>query len=239
MANPFSLLTPAEQQPKTIKGMVRGVMTFALHLAPANLSGFEVCPRRTSGCSAACLNTAGRGIFDSVQAARIRRTQLYFVDRAAFMAMLAADVAKAIAYAEKRGFIPAFRLNATSDIPWHRVPCNGHKSIMHAFPNVQFYDYTKVAKRLLSEKLPANYHLTFSLAENNDDEARAVLANNGNVAVVYRDKAAVARVIDTDPRVINGDETDLRFLDPRGAIVALYAKGKAKADKSGFVRDTF
>jgi len=36
--------------------------------------------------------------------------------------------------------------------------------------------------------------------------------------------------------VFNGDDSDLRFLDPKGVVVGLYAKGKAKKDTSGFVK---
>jgi hypothetical protein len=36
--------------------------------------------------------------------------------------------------------------------------------------------------------------------------------------------------------VFNGDDSDLRFLDPRGVVVGLYAKGKAKKDTTGFVK---
>ena len=36
-------------------------------------------------------------------------------------------------------------------------------------------------------------------------------------------------------KVVNGDESDLRFLDPRNSIVGLKAKGKAKKDTTGFV----
>ena len=36
--------------------------------------------------------------------------------------------------------------------------------------------------------------------------------------------------------VFNGDESDLRFLDPKGVIVGLYMKGKAKKDNTGFVK---
>jgi hypothetical protein len=36
-------------------------------------------------------------------------------------------------------------------------------------------------------------------------------------------------------QVVDGDATDLRFLDPRGVIVGLKAKGKGKQDTSGFV----
>jgi hypothetical protein len=36
--------------------------------------------------------------------------------------------------------------------------------------------------------------------------------------------------------VFNGDDSDLRFLDPKNVIVGLYAKGKAKSDTTGFVK---
>jgi len=211
-----TLFTKPEAQPKTKKGLELGIMTFAMHLAPADISGFEVCPMRTAGCTAACLNTAGRGRFDSVQLARLNRTLFYFNDRPKFMRQLVREIERAIQYASKRGFTPAFRLNATSDIPWHRVPCEyrgvQYASVMHAFPDVQFYDYTKVYKRITRETLPANYHLTFSLAENNDKHALAVLKANGNVAAVFRDKQTVQRAIDSGYfgfPVISGDESDL------------------------------
>jgi hypothetical protein len=50
----------------------------------------------------------------------------------------------------------------------------------------------------------------------------------------------VAVVFDTLPTtylgrpVVNGDDTDLRFLDPQGVVVGLKAKGRAKKDTSGF-----
>jgi hypothetical protein len=160
------------------------------------------------------------------------------------MAALVKDIARAAAYAEKRGLQAAFRLNATSDIAWHRVPVIGPDgrpaaNIMALFPAAVFYDYTKVAKRF-SERLPPNYSLTFSLADGNTAAARDVLAMGGNVAAVFRDKPTVERAIAAGLfgfPVVNGDETDLRFLDQRGAVVALYAKGPAKADQSGFVID--
>ena len=37
---------------------------------------------------------------------------------------------------------------------------------------------------------------------------------------------------------LDGDKDDLRFLDAPHSIVALYAKGDAKKDASGFVIDT-
>jgi hypothetical protein len=101
------------------------------------------------------------------------------------------------------------------------------------FKTVQFYDYTKRANR---SSLPANYALTFSLSESNESDARAVLARGGNVAVVFRRKASFPPMYLGAP-TIDGDRHDLRFLDPVGSVVALYAKGNAKRDRSGFVRD--
>lgn len=240
----FELLTRPESQPKAIKGAKRGYLTFVLHLAPATLSGFEVCPMRSKGCTKACINTAGRGRFTSTQKARLRRTWQYFGNRPEFMMKLHREIAAAQAYADRRGFKLAIRLNGTSDIPWHRIPCGEHSSIMAAYPKVPFYDYTKVAKRLLKETLPANYHLTFSLSEENQADAYAVLAAGGNVAMVYRTKAMVAAAIrdgiaangNTYP-AFSGDETDLRFLDPKNAVCCLYAKGNGKQDQTGFVRE--
>ena len=248
----FRLLTPGN--PKTEKGRGAGYWTFILHLAPARLSGFQTCPMATRGCEAACLNTAGRGgmmagvsrltldmvqagIRNTIQKARIRKTRAYFEHRDMFMTVLADDIAKAIRMAEAAGLIPAFRLNGTSDIRWEAVRCGAHRNIMEAFPSVVFYDYTKLPNR---RGLPANYALTFSLADGNDAAALAALANGMNVAAVFRDVATVARYMQTGfmgAPVMRGDDTDLRFLDPQGHIVALFAKGNAKSDTSGFVRD--
>jgi hypothetical protein len=252
MSAGFQLLTPGN--PKTNKGRAVGYWTFILHLAPAKLSGFNVCPMATLGCAAACLNTAGRGgimgghgiltaadvaagIQNTIQKARIRRTRLFFEARDTFMQALVSDVRKAIAKATRAGYVPVFRLNGTSDIRWERVPVNGAPNIMALFPDVQFYDYTKIANR---RDLPANYALTFSLADGNYHNAQAALFNGMNVAAVFRDKATVARYEAAGfmgAPVFNGDDSDLRFLDPKGHVIALYAKGNAKRDSSGFVRD--
>jgi hypothetical protein len=119
---------------------------------------------------------------------------------------------------------PAVRLNGTSDIEWTRF------GIMDEFPDVQFYDYTKVFNRLTQER-PANYHLTFSKNESNDEECEAALKLGVNVAAVFKTlpQQWMGR------QVISGDETDVRFVDGTGIIVGLTAKGQAKKDKTGFV----
>lgn len=212
---------------KTVKGEVVGYSTAILHLAPWTLSGYNVCPRASAGCAAACLNTAGRGKFSTVQEARIRKTKLFFENRKEFLATLEKDIDLHIRSAIRKDMIPCIRLNGTSDIPWERIVIRDNKCIMELFPQIQFYDYTKRTGRQL---LP-NYHLTFSLAEDNHDAAQSELARGLNVAAVFRQPPEVF----WNHPVINGDETDLRFLDPQNCIVGLKAKGKAKTDTSGFV----
>ena len=230
-----SLLAKPESNPKLAKGSKVGVLSAPLHLAPANLSGFEVCPKASKGCRAACLHTAGNPAYMAgKERARVARTRMYFQARDAFMACLVVEIQALVNRANKLNMEPAVRLNATSDIPFERVRVQGFSNIMEMFPQVQFYDYTKRCNR---KDLPSNYHLTFSLAEDNDAEAMQALDNGLNVAVVFdvrRSKALPVAFFGRD--VIDGDEHDFRPLDPQGVIVGLRAKGDAIGDKSGFVR---
>ena len=229
----FKLLSTAN--PKIQKGTEKGYLSFILHLAPADLSGNEVCPKRTKGCTDACLNTAGRGgMFKKgentnvIQKARIRKTELFFADRETFMEQLEQDINKAIKFAAKQGLKPVFRLNGTSDLSWEKYTLKGSdRNVFEMFGNVQFYDYTKVLGRKVAQY--KNYHLTFSAADGNDADVQKALAQGMNVTVVY----------DRIPEgVYSADEDDLRFLDPKVGIIGLKAKGRAKKDTSGFVRRT-
>ena len=219
---------------KTIKGEKLGFITFGLHLAPFNLSGHNVCAWASKGCSDACLNTAGRGKFDMVQESRKKKTKWFFNDKENFMRQLVKEISNAIKLASKKDMKPCFRLNLTSDIAWESQKYNGLK-LMDWFSDVQFYDYTKSAKRvekMLQGKMPSNYHLTFSRAEDNDNETKKLLSLGANVACVFRNglpKTWQGR------KVIDGDETDLRFLDGKNKIVGLVEKGLAKKDETGFV----
>ena len=78
--------------PKTQKGEKYGFRTSILHLAPANLSGYEVCPSRSPGCTSSCLNTSGRGPMSNIQAARVRKTKMFFENRKEFMQLLKNDI---------------------------------------------------------------------------------------------------------------------------------------------------
>ena len=219
----FKLLSTAN--PKIQKGTKLGYLSFILHLAPSTLSGKNTCPKATPGCIAACLNTAGRGgMFkrgentNVIQKARIRKTKMYFEQRDEFLAVLEADIRKAIRFAERKGLTPVFRLNGTSDLSVEKW------GIIEKFPTVQFYDYTKVLGRKVAH-LP-NYHLTFSKADGNDADVAEALMQGMSVVAVY-DKIPEG--------VPSADETDLRFLDPKGTMLGLKAKGRAKKDYSGFV----
>ena len=223
--------------PKVLKGMKYGYNSYILHLAPADLSGYQTCPKATIGCKTACLNTAGRGgmykrgeTTNVIQQARIRKTVKFFEDRDGFMADVVSDINLAIKQSKKLGLIPVIRLNGTSDIAWEKIRVGSHRNIMEAFPDIQFYDYTKIANR----KVPYNYHLTFSAADGNDADVLKAIKNGYNIAVVFESKTLPTEYLNIP--VINGDESDLRFLDAPNSIVGLYAKGKAKKDTTGFVK---
>jgi len=221
---------------KTVKGDGSEYLTAILYLAPAdNLDGINVCAMaEIAGCKTACLYTAGRGKMSSVQAGRLRKTILWRDDREGFLATLRQDIAKFTKYCEKRGIQPVVRLNGTSDIIWEN-----YIDMETEFPAVQFYDYTKIIKRVY-KKLPSNYHLTLSYSEANTEYAWQVIEahqkTGANMAVVFR-KPTTKSPLPIDSAMLDGDKDDLRFLDAPRHIVALYAKGDAKKDNSGFVID--
>ena len=185
------------------------------------------------GCAAACLNTAGRGAMGVVQKARLKKTNRFWDDRKQFLQDLVNEITALEKRAAAKGLKAAVRLNGTSDLPYERykVPGTG-KNIMQLFPEVQFYDYTKLENRIVGQTLPANYHLTFSRAEDNDHKLEAVLKHTSAAVVFSGELPETWRGYP----VIDGDEHDARFTDAGpGVIIGLTAKGKARHDASGFV----
>ena len=216
---------------KTVKGQKKGYKTAILYLAPSTQSGFNVCPMASEGCKKACLYTAGHGAFNNVQQGRINKTRWYIQERESFMTQLRKEISNHIKNCSNKGFIPCIRLNGTSDISFENT------GIFDEFPNVQFYDYTKIYKRALkyvNGQYPSNYHLTYSLNEDNYKEAFDILLRGGNISAVFRNELPQTY---KGYKVINADETDLRFTDDNNVICGLMAKGKAKKDYSGFVLD--
>lgn len=214
---------------KLKKGEKMGWLTYGLSLAPSNLSGKNLCPHASEGCKAACLFTAGHGRFQPTKNARIKKTLSFLSDRENFILKIKKEIQSAIKKANKESKKVAFRLNVLSDLPWQNIG-----NIMQEFPDVTFYDYTPNPSRMiqfLKGELPKNYHLTFSRKENNDALCDLILSMGGNVAMVFDNVPETYK----GKKVINGDESDLRFLDEKNVIVGLKAKGDGKKDTSGFV----
>lgn len=256
-----------DRNAKTVKGQKLGFMTAILYLAPYLSSGRNVCPMaELASCHEGCLNTAGRGGIakrgdiivtdggdlpnNSVQRARLARTELYWNDRPAFMLQLIDELERFVRKATRKGLVPVVRLNGTSDIEWelgsHLVNTGRtEQNIFEVFPEVQFYDYTKLPKRM-SRKLPANYRLTLSYSGASKRYAsmvRKTWRETGcSVVFVMRSAAVRDAIIARVEKIrhfpaVDGDAHDLRFLDPQGARVYLKAKGRARSDTSGFVLD--
>lgn len=224
---------------KTVKGEKLGFYTGILYLAPSNISGYQVCPlAKLAECEKPCLYTAGRGAFNSIQLARIAKTKSFFENKNNFMLNLVKDIEKGIRKAKQLNQELLIRLNGTSDIRWENegfIDFDGkqYNNLMARFPNVQFYDYTKIANR---KDIPSNYDLTFSYsgAASFDKYNKLAIEKQFRIAAVFRYEASIPKTFKGIP-VISGDNSDVRHVEPTGHIVALYAKGKAIKDTSGFV----
>ena len=223
---------------KTIKGDGDELLTAIMYLIPWKSFGANLCPSaELAACVGPCLNTSGRGQMSSVQTGRARKTEWFAKDRNGFMRQLISDIGSFVKYCDRRNIKPCVRLNGTSDIRWELIKLfDSNLTLMDIFPQVQFYDYTKIANR---RNVPNNYHLTWSYSGANpkySDMMDTAVSNGMNVAVVFRTKGSIPASFKGLPTV-DGDKNDLRFLDPKGVAVALYAKGKAKHDTSGFVQE--
>ena len=228
---------------KTIKSMNYGFYNYILYISPdkQNTFGKTVCAASTDGCKKACLFTAGRGVFSNVAMGRLHKTEYFLRDKTNFMNDISNEINNAI---KKYGSDKiCIRLNGTSDIPYENIPVDNHKNIMDKFPNVQFYDYTKIANRF-DKPLPQNYHLTFSMAETIENKINCfkLLDKGFNVAAVFavKDETKLPTTY-KNYTVINGDLHDLTFLhkqdtNNKGIILGLKAKGNlGKKDTTGFV----
>tara|TARA_R110002096_G_scaffold433052_1_gene651014 strand:+ start:981 stop:1676 length:696 start_codon:yes stop_codon:yes gene_type:complete len=218
---------------KSDKSKLNESITGIVYLAPASISGKNVCGFSSPACRKACLNTSGRGQMSNVQKGRLRKTLLFLNQKDVFFNDLNKDIEKLKRKCAKTQALPCVRLNGTSDIPFQNVKQGKNKqSLMHEHKDVQFYDYTKDWNR---KSKTSNYHLTYSKSElHTEQDVQQMVEKGNNVAVVFRDKLPKTYA---GQKVFSGDDTDLRFLDPVGVVVGLTAKGKAKFDVSGFVVD--
>lgn len=225
-----NLLSKGSTNAKTIKNDLE---TFILYMAPSDLSGFNVCPFASKGCIKGCLNTAGMGIFSNVQLARINKTKFWGHDRSNFYIQLANELLKIHDKAIKKGTKIAIRLNGTSDIDHLDLlrRYSGIDFLENFYDDLLFYDYTP-NPNYIKKYQNSNYKLTFSRKEDNEQKCIDILNDGGNVAVVFANELPEFW---HGYKVINGDDTDLRYFDPENVVIGLYAKGKAKKDQTGFV----
>jgi len=223
---PSNLLTTSNA--KTVKGEKFGYTTYILYMAPGsqNGKGINLCPCSSKGCASACLFKSGRGGFNRVEKARINKSNYFVYNRKGFLEQLDREVTN-ITKREKhqtKKNIPVFRLNGTADIAFEKYEIRDGKNLFELHPTVQFYDYTKNLKRLYSNN-HQNYDLTFSRSEENGDLVKDVLEDGFNVAVVFgvtKDRSLPKTY--EGFKVLDGDLTDLRFLDDNGCIVGLKYK---------------
>lgn len=204
-----------------------------LTIAPHNIGGHNVCEASTAACRAACvLWWTGRTVTKPVRDAMIRRKTLLFSNPKEFERLLRQDLERLIAKAEKAALKPACRLNVASDLDW--------RHIIEDYPQISFYDYTKV-KRRLKHNLP-NYQVTYSYHERSPwQTTRAQLERGSNVAAIFSTRyhpqsGTIGKLPDSwtianrEYPVIDGDSHDVRLsaLDGSGVIVGLRFKGSLK-----------
>lgn len=244
MKNPFKAQLKAEGLPyrpilgeasaKTVKGEKIGYLTAICYLVP----DAKLCPfAHLAGCFDPCLKSAGRGAFNSTQRARAAKTRFFYENQRAFMLSMCADIWTESRRAERLGFQLLVRPNGTSDIPYENIKIDG-LTIFQMFPDITFYDYTKHPSRKLDGKTAGNYDLTYSFSMLTPKQISIKgLSNTANqrTAVVFQNRADIPESFRGWP-VIDGDDTDVRHIEPQQVVVALYAKGKAKKDYSGFVQ---
>jgi hypothetical protein len=245
MKNPYKLILTSlgltyktilgESSAKTVKGEKLGFLTGIVYLVPDD----NLCPlAKKAGCMHGCLKSAGRGAFDSVQLARQSKTDYFYNNQLAFLLSLAADTWSIERKAKKLGFKPVVRPNGTSDIPYENLIIWDNKNLFQLFPDVIFYDYTKHPSRNLTGKTANNYDLTYSFSAITPKPISIKgLTNpdNSRTAVVFAKQADIPETF-RGWTVVDGDDTDIRFIEPKRVVVALYAKGKAKKEDNGFVQ---
>ena len=234
----LSYLGSVASSSKIAKGLEYNEMTYILYLAPADMSGYNVCPMASEECKEACLSESGHNRIDvkknNINKARIKKTKLFFEERDFFMDWLVTEIEKAKYNAEQLGYRFSVRINGTSDIDLSTFKLNG-KNILELFDDVQFYDYTKVSKRFrMLDKYP-NYDLTYSFSGHNMLQCMDLLdKQKGRVAMVFEGKVLPTSFMGY--KVIDGDAYDMRYLDEQGVIVGLkFKKVRNKIDTSNNV----
>ena len=212
-----SYLGAVAQSAKLRHSLYHKVSTYGIYLASADLSGFNVCPN-SEYCKDNCLNGSGHNMVDrlskkgSIDRSRTIKTRLLFANKEVFMRIMIHEIEKERKKAENNGTFFSIRLNCTSDINPIAFTLGGN-NILEIFPDIQFYDYTKVLNRIALAKKYSNYDITWSIdgSEKNREIGLELLKNGGRVAVVYGENDMPKTWYGYE--CCNGDETDYRPSD--------------------------
>ena len=212
------------------------IETMGAYLAPSVEAGHGIntCPN-SGDCSKMCLITSGQMVTGFAGSSRIAKTRAFYGYPLRFLTQLLREIYKESKKAFKRGDLFQYRTNGTSDIMWERfIDMDKFYSEVDGFEG--FYDYTKIGKRRL-KNLPSTYHLTFSVDEkpNSFHQAIAYLKAGFSVSVVLHESEKQKALLIDGP-IIDGDLSDHRPQDPKGSIVLLRSKGKARKTTSKFVK---
>ena len=215
----ISYFASVNSSQKIEKGKKQNFDTLVLYLSASKNAGVDLCKFASTGCRLACLVASGHALIEKrsgknkIDVSRIVKSWLAIYRKDIAETVLLAEIESAKKRAEKKGRKFSVRLNGTSDIDFYNV--------INAFPNVQFYDYTKDPERV---ELP-NYHLTFSYSQ--ASKARI----NHYKQAIQRGQSIAFPVIASEfeqacalPDCYSMDETDLRFLDNAGKYGILKAK---------------
>lgn len=210
-----------------------GYIALGAQLLPGNKSGAEFCDDR-GACFATCIETTGRGNMPNVKNARMVRSRLWIENPDQYIYTMHDELDALERDAAKQGLLPAARLNTLSDLPWEELA----PTLFSEHPNIQFYDYTKSAKRARMGRkglMPDNYDLTYSWSEKADGRFGSMhLRHGGKIAIVGRDRDSIPQWMSRAGQLVNGDEHDLIFLHPPGSVQVLTPKGKLKKHQTNF-----
>lgn len=212
---------------KHLKAYKYGELVYTIYLAPGNMSGYEVCKGRSKECSSLCLNESGMNKMsmnkDRINKSRITKTKLIFEEKDFVTRWIIEEIKSGIRKANLKGYKFSVRLNNTSDISPEDfyIIENGIKlNLLQLFPDVTFYDYTKIPERVDLINKYKNYDLTFSFNGYNLNTCKRMLKNNIRVAMVFKKLPDVY----LGYKVISGDQYDMRYRDPNNVIIGLQYK---------------
>lgn len=244
----ISYLGNVAQSSKMVHSYIHHVSTYCIYLSSGDLSGIETCNKKTSAlCRQNCLMGSGQNMLSrrssgenrgSIDKARNTKTRLFYANRQVFMLLMIHEIEREYCKAKRIGHEFSVRINATTDINpitfYHIDGVIGKRNLFKMFPQIQFYDYTKVPSRLALAEQTNNYDITWSIDGSEENLAIGLdyLAKGGRVAVVFGTDNFPKKWHGYD--VIDGDAYDMRYKDGN-VVVGL----KFKKTANNFVNGKF